>query len=173
MSKEKIRAVDPVKEVAVPQAADQPDRVAAAAAKSKILEFPESPDPEVVERAKRRRFTGKYKLRILEEADACTERGEIGALLRREGLYHSYLEKWRQQRSNGTLQALSAKKRGRKPIPPNPLEKEHKRIQRENARLKEDLRKARLIIEMQKKMSELLGIDQPSEEEILKKGWKS
>lgn len=151
----------------------QPDRVAAAAAKSEIMKFPETPDPEVVEKVKRRRFTGKYKLRILEEADTCTKNGEIGALLRREGLYHSYLEKWRQQRSNGTLKALSEKKRGRKPTQPNPLEKENKRIAYENQRLRNELRKAHLIIEMQKKMSELLGIDQFTEDEILKKGSKS
>jgi putative transposase len=160
MSKSEMKAIGRDKEGVDQEVAEQPDRVAAAAAKSEILKFPETPDPEVIERPKRRRFSGKYKSRILEEADACTERGEIGALLRREGLYHSYLEKWRQQRSKGTLKALSAKKRGRKPVPPNPLEKEHKRVKRENARLKEDLRKARLIIEMQKKMSELLGLDE-------------
>ena len=172
MSNKKRRAKGQANQGVAPQAADQPDRVAAAAAKSKNLKFPDSPDPEVIEKPKRRRFTATYKLKVLEEADGCTEHGQIGALLRRRGLYHSHLENWRKQRQDGTLKALSAK-RGRKPIPPNPLAKEHKRIKRENAHLKNELRKARIIIEMQKKMSELLGIDQPSEEEILKKEWNA
>jgi transposase-like protein len=72
------------------------------------------PDPEVVPKAKRRRFTAEYKLRIIREADTCTEPGEIGSLLRREGLYSSYLSKWRQQQEEGQLEALSSRKRGRK-----------------------------------------------------------
>jgi transposase-like protein len=75
------------------------------------------PDPEVVPKAERRRFTAEYKLRILAEADACTQRGEIGALLRREGLYRSHLDKWREQRRAGALQALAPQKRGPKPDP--------------------------------------------------------
>jgi transposase len=73
------------------------------------------PDPEVVPQAKRRRFNAEYKVRILEEADACSEPGEIGALLRREGLYSSHLTTWRRQREQGHLEGLSPKKRGRKP----------------------------------------------------------
>ena len=75
-------------------------------------------DPEVVPRAKRRRFSAEYKLRILEEADACGERGQIGSLLRREGLYSSHLTTWRQQREQGQLEALSPKNRDRKPTRP-------------------------------------------------------
>ena len=74
------------------------------------------PDPEVVPRAERRRFSAEYKLRILEEAEACSERGQIGSLLRREGLYSSHLTTWRQQREQGQLEALSPKNRGRKPL---------------------------------------------------------
>src|SRR4030066_1027947 len=73
----------------------------------------QAPDPEVLPRAKRRQDTAQYKLRILEEIERCTERGQIGALLRREGLYSSHLSKWRQQRAKGQLQALSPHKRGR------------------------------------------------------------
>ena len=81
------------------------------------------PDPELVERPKRRRFTAEYKLRVLREADACSQPGEIGALLRREGLYSSHLlSEWRKQRDAGALQAL-ARQRGRKP--PHPLEAEN------------------------------------------------
>ena len=92
------------------------------------------PDPEVVPKAKRRQFTAKYKLRIVEEADACTEAGEIGALLRREGLYSSHLSKWRQLRKDGQLQALSAKKRGRKAQDPSVAELA--KLQRENESLR-------------------------------------
>ena len=75
------------------------------------------PDPQVVPKAVRRQFSAEYKLRILAEADACTERGELGALLRREGLYASHLEKWRKQRERGALAGLGGQKRGRKPDP--------------------------------------------------------
>jgi transposase-like protein len=93
----------------------------------------EVPDPEVVPRAKRRQFSAQYKLRILTEADQCTQRGEIGALLRREGLYSSHLTTWRKQRERGQLQGLTPKKRGRKP---DPQAAELARLQRENERLK-------------------------------------
>jgi transposase-like protein len=77
----------------------------------------EVPDPEVVPRAKRRQFSAQYKLQILTEADQCSQRGEIGALLRREGLYSSHLTTWRKQRDQGQLQGLAPQKRGRKPEP--------------------------------------------------------
>jgi len=91
------------------------------------------PDPEMVPRAKRRQFTAEYKLRIRQEADACAEPGEIGALLRREGLYSSYLSAWRRQREERQLQALSSKKRGRKSQDPSLAELAQ--LQRENERL--------------------------------------
>jgi transposase len=116
------------------------------------------PDPEVVPQAKRRRFSAKYKLRILEEAEACREPGEIGALLRREGLYSSYLTAWRRQREQGQLDGLSPKKRGRKPSVDEALAKELDALKRENQRLESRLQQAETIIEVQKKLSGLLGL---------------
>jgi transposase-like protein len=115
-----------------------------------------APDPEVLPRAERRQYTGQYKLRILEEVDRCTERGQIGALLRREGLYSSHLSKWRRQRAEGELQGLSPQKRGRK-AQENGAE-EFARLQRENERLRARLEQAELIIDVQKKLSRLLGL---------------
>lgn len=130
-----------------------------------ITREPKSPDPEVPETKPRRRFTAKYKLRILEEADACTQIGQIGALLRREGLYSSNLTTWRRQRDDGQLKGLSPKKRGRKAKAVNPLAKRVAELERETQQLREKLRKAEIIIEVQKKMSEILGIPQDQNEE--------
>lgn len=116
------------------------------------------PDPEVSDRPQRRQFTAEYKLKILRELDACTEPGAQGAILRREGLYSSHIVEWRRKRETGELQALAPRKRGRPPKQENPLESENVRLQRENRRLKEELRKARLIIDVQKKVSEMLGV---------------
>ena len=117
-----------------------------------------APDPEVAEKKPRRRFTARYKLRILAEADACTQPGQMGALLRREGLYSSNLTTWRQQREKGILQAMTPKKRGRKRKAKNPLATKVAQLEKENLRLQQKLKKADLIIEAQKKMSEILGI---------------
>ena len=106
------------------------------------------PEPEVLPRAKRRQFSAEYKLRILEEVDACIQRGQIGALLRREGLYSSHLSTWRQQRARGQLEGLSPKKRGRKA--PDPAEVELARLRRENERLRGRLEQAELIIDVQR-----------------------
>lgn len=114
------------------------------------------PDPEVVPKAKRRQFTAEYKLRIVREADAGTEPGQIGSLLRREGLYSSYLSTWRRQREEGQLQALSSKKRGRKGQ--DPSAEELAQLQRENGRLRARLEQAEIIIDVQKKLSKLLGL---------------
>ena len=114
------------------------------------------PDPEVVPKAKRRQFTAKYKLRILEEADRCSERGQIGELLRREGLYSSHLSKWRQQRAQGQLQGLAPKKRGR--TGQDPSAAELAQLRRENERLRAQLEQAEIIIEVQKKLAGLLGL---------------
>ena len=108
----------------------------------------QAPDPEVLPRAERRQYSGQYKLRILEEVDRCTERGQIGALLRREGLYSSHLSKWRRQRAEGQLQALSPHQRGRKAQEVG-LE-ELGRLQRENELLRARLEQAELIIDVQK-----------------------
>jgi len=115
-------------------------------------------DPEVPARPRRRTYTAEYKQKILEQADACKELGQLGALLRREGLYHSNLITWRRQREEGTLKGLSPKKRGRKAKPPNPLASRVSELERENRKLKKRLKKAETIIEIQKKTSELLGI---------------
>ena len=115
-----------------------------------------APDPEVLPRVERRQYTAQYKLRILEEVERCTERGQIGALLRREGLYSSHLSKWRRQRAEGQLQALSGQKRGRK-VQEVGVE-ELTRLQRENERLRARLEQAEIIIDVQKKLSRLLGL---------------
>jgi len=112
----------------------------------------------------RRRFTAEYKLRILREADACSEPGQLGALLRREGLYSSHLSAWRMQRDEGTLAGLTPKRRGRKANPDAPVIAENERLKRENQRLAEKLRQAETIIEVQKKLSEILGIPLPPPE---------
>jgi len=118
------------------------------------------PDPEVPEKKPRRKFTAKYKLRILAEADACTGQGQLGALLRREGLYSSNLTNWRRQRKNGLLKAMAPKKRGRKKKQQNPLAPRVAQLEGEIGRLQKKLKQAELIIEAQKKMSEILGISQ-------------
>jgi transposase-like protein len=110
----------------------------------------QEPDPQVVPKAERRRFSSEYKQRILAEADRCTEKGQIGALLRREGLYSSHLTTWRRQREQGTL----GRKRGRKP---DPQAAEIKRLEQENERLRLRLERAEHIIDVQKKLAQLLG----------------
>ena len=114
--------------------------------------------PEVLEKPVRRRFTLEYKAKILAEADAFTESGMLGELFRREGLYSSHLSTWRRQRDEGVLAGLTPKRRGRKAKPKNPLADEVARLQRENKRLQEQLRQAELIIDVQKKVSEMLSI---------------
>ena len=117
-----------------------------------------APSPEVLEKPVRRRFAVEYKMRILAEADACSEPGMLGELLRREGLYSSHLSMWRRLRDEGVLAGLTPKRRGRKAKPKNPLADEATRLGRENDRLKEQLRQAELIIDVQKKVSEMLSI---------------
>ena len=115
------------------------------------------PDPEVVPVAQRRQFTAEEKLRILEEADACTEPGEIGALVRREGIYSSYLSRWRREREQGQLTAQSSQKRGPKTSTEKALLAEVAKLRRENEQLQVRLGQAETIIEVQKKLSQLLG----------------
>ena len=116
------------------------------------------PNPEVPDKAVRRRFTAEYKLHILNEADACTDSGSMGELLRREGLYASNLNTWRQQRERGILTGLTPKKRGRKESVSNPLVAENEKLRKENERLTNRLRQAEIIIDVQKKVSQILGI---------------
>jgi transposase-like protein len=112
-----------------------------------------APGPELVERARRRTFTAAYKLEVVREAEACTRPGEIGALLRREGLYSSHLVAWRKQREEGALKAL-ARARGRKK--PNPLEADNARLRRRVERAEAELATARKVIEVQGNVSALL-----------------
>ena len=112
----------------------------------------ERPDPEVPEKAQRRQFSAAYKQRILEETDRCTELGQIGALLRREGLYSSHLSSWRSQREH----ALAAQRRGRKPSARFVPAERIAELERDNERLRQQLEQAQAIIEVQKKLSELL-----------------
>ncbi len=114
-------------------------------------------DPEVVPKATRRQFSAAEKLCVLQEADACTQPGQIGALLRREGLYSSQLAKWRRLRARGQLQALTPQQRGPKVIA-DPLADELASLRRENARLQAQLSRAETIIDVQKKLSQLLGL---------------
>jgi transposase len=137
------------------EAKTQPqNRVKTARVKLPVSTNPDHvPDPEVVPKAKRRRFTKQYKQRILKQVDACTQPGQIGALLRSEGLYSSNLTKWRRQREAGQL---GTKKRGRPGA--DPSEKELARLRAENVRLAKKLEQAEVIIEVQKKLSVLLGL---------------
>ena len=126
---------------------------------SRRAAVPPAPDPEVVAKAQRRKFTAEYKLGIVEEADRVTDPGAIGTLLRREGLYSSHLVEWRRLRDAGALGALS-KKRGRKPTR-NPLAEENGKLKAELARVNQKLQQAEIIIDVQKKVSALLGIALP------------
>lgn len=128
-----------------------------------------SPDPEVVERAHRRQFTASYKLRILEEADACKP-GAVGALLRREALYSSHLTAWRRQRDQGMLSAFQSR-RGRRSK--DPAAAELARLRLENERLTHKLVVAETIIEVQKKVSALLGITLGSSEQGDRLSWEA
>ena len=120
-----------------------------------------TPDPEVPAKAQRRQFGAEYKRRILQEAEGCTSPGELGALLRREGLYSSHLTLWRRQRERGELQGLTPARRGRKR---NAEAAELARLRRENEQLKQRLAQAEAIIAVQKKLSQLLGLSNPPED---------
>jgi len=115
------------------------------------------PDPEVVPQARRRQFSAEYKLRVLQEAEACDGPGQIGALLRREGLYSSHLTTWRRQREQGQLQGLAARKRGRKKAR-DARDEEIAQLRQENRQLRARLQQAETIIEVQKKLSHMLGL---------------
>ena len=113
------------------------------------------PDPEVPAKVQRRRFTAEYRLRILKQADACKKPGELGALLRREGLYSSLLTNWRRQREQGALREMRGRRRGPRPRPVDPRVKP---LEAENRRLQRKLQRAETIITLQKKVAEILGI---------------
>ena len=115
-------------------------------------------ETEVVAKAKRRSFTAKYKREIVRQADACKEAGEIGALLRREGLYSSHLTTWRREVEERELAALAPKKRGPKV---DPRDEEMAALRRENAKLTKRAERAELLVEIQKKVSQILGVELP------------
>jgi len=115
-------------------------------------------DPEVPEKARRRQFSATYKLHLLKEADGCDQPGQLGELLRREGLYSSHLASWRRQREEGSLRSLSPRTRGRRPRVTNPLTRRVTDLERENDGLRKRLRQAELIIDVQKKVSQILGV---------------
>jgi transposase len=145
----------------------EPER-SAAAAKVGAGAVPVLPaDSEVVAKAKRRVFTAAYKLRVVQEAeDAAATPGGVGALLRREGLYSSHLVNWRRERQAGSLEALTSRKRGRK-SQRDPLAEENEKLRRQLGQLTEKLRKAEIIIDVQKKVAALLGRPIPDPEEKL------
>ena len=122
-------------------------------------------ETEVSAKARRRRFTAEYKRKVLAEADACTKPGEIGALLRREGLYSSHLVGWRRARVRGVLAGLAPKKRGPVAKAINPLVRKVAELEREILRLRRRADRAEALVELQKKVSELLGIQLPKPDE--------
>jgi transposase len=123
--------------------------------------YQKSPDPEVISKPQRRRYTAEYKMRMLQEYDACEQHGEKGALLRREGIYSSNISTWRRQYSQGGLDGLHQIKRGPKEAP---HARENKKLIEENKLLKKRLEQAELIIEVQKKVSQILNIE-PNEQD--------
>ena len=128
--------------------------------------MPLSPsEVEVAAKPTRRRYTAEYKHRILREAETCTRQGELGALLRREGLYSSNLTVWRKQRERGEIEGLSQKKRGPSSKEKNPLAAKVATLERENRRLKARSERAEGLVELQKKVSEILGIELKHNEE--------
>jgi len=118
-----------------------------------------SSEVEVMARPARRRYTAEYKLGVLREAEACSGHGEIGALLRREGLYSSNITAWRKQREKGELEGLKQRRRGPLPKQRNPLADKVRALEQENARLKARAERAEGLVELQKKVSEILGIE--------------
>jgi len=123
-----------------------------------VVPAPAAASPELSDRPRRRTFTAQDKLRILAETDRAAEKGGVGAILRREGIYSSTLTDWRRLRDAGTIGALVPAKRGPKTAEPNPLAAELALVQRENGRLTRRLVRAEAIIDLQKKVAELLGI---------------
>jgi transposase len=119
------------------------------------------PDRAVSEKLVRKRFEAEYKACILRDAGQLTQLGQLGALLRREGLYSSHLSLWRKQRDDAALAGLVPKRRGRKPDPNAELGAENQRLVRENAKLMRKLRRTEAILDVQKKLSEILGIELP------------
>lgn len=123
-----------------------------------VVVRPQAPGPEVLEHPSRKKFSAKYKLQILNEIDSTVQQGEKGAILRREGIYSSNICTWRKQRERGELEGLTPKKRGPKSIGPDPRDKQIKELERQNKRLQRKLAHANLLLDIQKKISEITGI---------------
>ena len=140
----------------------EPQRSGATAEAGAAAVSASRPDPEVVAKPKRRTYTAEYKQRILQEAEAAT-RGGVGALLRREGLFSSHLVSWRRERDLGIREALTPRKRGPRSAH-NPLAEENQKLRRELGQLTEKLRKAEIIIDVQKKVAALLGNPIPEQD---------
>jgi transposase len=141
----------------VMETAGETERARRASGVFPVAPAEQAPPTEVEPRAQRRSFTAEYKRRILREADRCTEPGELGALVRREGLYFSHIRDWRRARERGELEGLSPKKRGPKPAPPDPRDKKIAEQQREIGRLTKRAERAEALVELQKKVAALLG----------------
>ena len=150
--------------------APSPTMVSGAPAPLRVVPPPAVPESEVRARAARRRFTAEYKLQILREADQCAGMGEVGALLRREGLYSSHLTTWRRQREHGALVALAPKKRGRSAAAASPLARRVAELERDKARLERRLKQAEAIIDAQKKLAEILGLSVPATDDARSTG---
>ena len=121
----------------------------------------EDQEVEVLAKAKRRNFTAEYKLGVLKEADRCRASGEVGALLRREGLYSSQLYRWRRARERGELAGSGIRRRGPKARPVDEREAQIAQLERENRKLRARAERAEALVELQKKVSEILGIELP------------
>ena len=130
---------------------------------SRAVPFVAAVETEVTEKAKRRTFTAEYKRRILRLADACNKPGELGALLRSEGLYSSHLAGWRRARRSGEMDGLAPKRRGRKPAPVDPRDKKIRELEVQLARANRRAERAEGLVAVQKKVAELLGIPLESE----------
>ena len=159
-SKARRRAA-PAAQEGVPDAPSSAS-VSGAPAPLRMVPPPTRPDSEVRERAARRRFTAEYKLHVLRAADQCAGLGELGALLRREGLYSSHLTTWRRQREHGALVALAPKPRGRPAAVVSPLARRVAELERDKARLERRLHHAEAIIDAQKTLAEILGLSLPA-----------
>ncbi len=160
MEKKDILTMNPEQEGEETEGARRATGISSPGAPLKYQNTPAAvPGTEVSEKATRRRFTAEYKRRIIKEADACIRQGQLGALLRREGLYYSNLDTWRRQAKQGTLDALSSKKRGPKAKRPDKSTFLIKEQKKEILKLKASLKKAELIIEAQKKITEIFQIE--------------
>jgi len=166
MEKKEAMLVDVSKEREEMEGAHRATGISSRSRTGGLADLSVVPDSEVPEKAVRRRFTAEYKRRILREAEACKEQGRLGALLRREGLYSSNLNTWRRQAEQGTLDALSPKKRGPKEKKPDPSICRIAELEKKTQKLEHKLRQAELIIAAQKKIAEIFQMPLDPEKEM-------